>query len=187
MTTNDKILKHYKLIYLIMNELHCDRKDEEEYFFYGLMGLYKGIKNYDETKEIKETTYYSKCIKNEILVRFNYKTRKKRNNVKNEISINTRIDDTHTIEDILVSDIDIEQEIRKKEQLESIYKALESMRDTKYKKYICDYFGIDCKPLKTYQMAKKYGVSHQNISQSIKQGIKQLKKKVKKEYEKKNK
>lgn len=187
MTTNDKILKHYKLIYLIMNELHCYKNNEDEYFFYGLMGLYRGIKSYDSSKGIKETTYYSRCIKNEILARFNYKTRKKRNNVKYEISINTPIDENHTIEDILVSDIDIEEELIKKEQLECIYKALEDMKDTKYKKYICDYFGVNCKPLKTYQIAEKYNVTHQNISQSIKQGIEYLKKKVKKEYEKQDK
>lgn len=186
MTTNEKIMQHYKLIYLILKELHCNM-NEEEFFFYGLMGLYNGIATYDSTKGIKETTYFSRCIKNSILARFNYKTRKKRDIIKNEISINTPIDENHTIEDILVNDINVEEEIIKKEQLESIYKALESMRDTKYKKYICDYFGINCKPLKTYQMAKKYGVSHQNISQSIKQGIKKLRKKVLKEYERKNK
>ena len=108
---NEKIINNYKLIYLIMNELHCDRKDEEEYFFYGLMGLYNGIKNYDESKGIKETTYFTRCIKNSIIARFKYNSGKKRDIRKHEISINTPISKTHTIEDVLVSDVDIEKEM----------------------------------------------------------------------------
>ncbi len=183
---NETILKHYKLIYKVIRDLHCEYKDEEEYFFYGLMGLYDGINTYDNSKQ-KETTYYYKCIKHSILTYFRYKTCKKRDFKKNELSINTPINETHTIEDTLVSDYDLEEEIIKKEQLECIYKSLEEMKDTKCKKYICDYYGINCKPLKMPQMAKKYNVSAQNISQSIKQGIEVLKKKVEKEYEKKNK
>ena len=184
---NEKIINNYKLIYVIMNELHCDKKDEEEYFFYGLMGLYKGIKNYDATKEIKETTFYTRCIKNEILARFNYKTRKKRDIRRNEISINTPISKTHTIEDVLVSDVDIEKEIIKKEQLELLYKALNETKNTQYKQYILDFYGINRPKKKLCEIALKYDVDIHNVSMSIRQGIKYLRKKVKKEYEKESK
>lgn len=187
MTTNEKIMKHYKLIYLIMNELHCNRNDEDEYFFYGLMGLYKGIKSYNSTKGIKETTYYSRCIKNEILIRFNYKTREKRNIRKHEISISTPLSDTHTIEDILISNINIEEEIIKQEQLELIYKTLNEAKNSRFKQYLYEFYGINQPKKKLREIALKHGVSVHNVSISIKQGIKRIRKKVLEEYYGKNK
>lgn len=182
MTTNEKIMKHYRLIYLIINELHCNRNDEDEYFFYGLMGLYNGINTYNSTKGIKETTYYSRCIKNAIIMQFNYKSRAKRNNKKYEISINTPLSDTHTIEDILVSNINIEEEIIRKEQLELIYKTLNEARNSRFKQYLYEFYGINQPRKKLKEIALKHGVSEHNVGTSIKQGIERIRKKVLEEY-----
>jgi len=187
MIINEKILEHYKLIYLIMNELHCNRDDEEEYFFYGLMGLYKGINTYDPTKGIKETTYYSRCIKNEILARFTYKSYKRRNHKKYEVSLNTQLCDDVTIEDTLVSNIDIEQMIIQKEQLDLIYKVLNESRNTRFKQYLHEFYGINQPRKKLKEIAFKYGVTEHNVSTSIRQGIERIRKKVLEEYYGKNK
>ena len=180
MTTNEKILKHYRLIYLIMNELHCE--DWDEYFFYGLMGLYKGISTYDSAKGIKETTYYTRCIKNEILIRFNYESCQRRNHRKNEISMNTPLCDDVTIEDTLVSNIDIEETIIQKEQLDLIYKALNKARNSRYKQYLYEFYGINQPRKKLKEIALKHGVTVHNVSMSIKLGIERIRKKVLEEY-----
>lgn len=182
---NEKIEQYYKLVYKVMKDLHCDRDDEkqDDYFFHGLMGLYNGIKTYNPGSSAKEITYYYVCIKNAITVKFKSNSYKKRNTFQ-EVSLETPIFESLTLKDILQSDLDLEQELIKKEQIECIYKVLNKMKNTCYKKYILDYYGINRPPLKTYQMALKYGVSHQNISQGLKNGLKRLKKKVKREYEK---
>lgn len=185
---NEKILQYYDLIYKVMNDLHCktDEETQDEMFFEGLMGLYRGIETYKNEGNAKELTYYYICIRNAITTRFNYNSRTKRD-IVNTISLETPIYGGLVIADIIKDNMNLDKDIIKKEQLECIYKALEDMKDTQYKKYICDYYGINGEPLKTYQLAEKYGVSHQNISQSMKRGLKILKKKVKKEYEKQNK
>lgn len=184
---NDKILEHINLIYKVMNDLHCktDEETQDEMFFEGLIGLDRAMKTYKEGST-KRLTYYYICIRNAITTKFNYNTRTKRD-IINTISLETPIFDDIVIADMVKDNTNLDADLIKKEQLECIYKVLEEMKDTQYKKYICDYYGINCEPLKSTQLAKKYGVSHQNISQSINQGLKILKKKVKKEYEKENK
>lgn len=174
---NDKILKHYKLIYIAMNKLHCNLQDEEEYFFYGLMGLYKGIQTYKPGK-YKETTYYYACIKNEIMRYFGYKTRNKRNTYRHEISLNTPLDEKHTIEDVLVSDLNIEEDYIKKEQYELVVNTLNKMKDTKWKQYICEFYGIGQPAMNIKEMSLKYGIKPHAIQSSILQGIRKIRKRI---------
>ena len=54
-----------RLIYLVLKKLNLKDK-EDEYYDVGLVGLAKGIKTYDKTKGYQRSTYYVKCIKNEI-------------------------------------------------------------------------------------------------------------------------
>lgn len=182
---NEKIEQYYKLIYKVMNDLHCNREEEkqDDYFFHGLMGLYNGVKSYKPETKVKETIYYYVCIKNAIIVKFHSNSARKKTAIQ-EVSLETPICDSLTLKDILQSDLDLEEELIKQEQLECIYKVLNKMENTRYKQYIIDYYGIYNEPLNSYQIALKYGVSHQNISQSLKNGLKRLKKKVKREYEK---
>lgn len=181
---NEKIMNNYKLIYVIMDELHCDRKDEEEYFYYGLMGLYKGIRTYNEQKS-KESTYYYTCIKNEILKRFMYNSTR----VK-EISLNAPINDEQTIESILVSNTNIEKELiekeEKEEQMQMILEVLNEWKDTKWKTYLCMYYGIGCEPKTIKQIAEHFGIKNHAVYSSIAQGIEKIKKKIEEKYEKNN-
>lgn len=185
---NDKILQYYNLIFKVMNDLHCRSDDEtqDEMFFEGLMGLYRGIETYKNEGNAKELTYYYICIRNAITTRFNYNTRTKRD-IVNTVSLETPIRGNMIIADILKDDMDLEQDIIKKEQLECVYTELNKMKNSRFKKYICEYYGIGTPKKKLPEIASKYGVSAHNVSASLRQGIERLKKKVEKEYEKQNK
>lgn len=182
---NKKIEQYYMLIYKVMNDLHCNKEEEQqdELFFHGLMGLYNGIKTYNPNSSAKEMTYYYVCIRNAITCKFKHNTSHSRNKIQ-IISLETPVFESLTIKDIIKSDLDLEQEIIKQEQLQCIYKVLNKAKNTRFKQYILDYYGIGRQPLKIYQIALKYGVDQHNVGSSIKQGIKRLKKKVKREYEK---
>ena len=181
---NEKIEQYYMLIYKVMNDLHCCREEEQQdtLFFHGLMGLYNGIKTY-KPGTCKEMTYYYVCIKNAITCKFKYNSCHLRDKTK-EVSLETPIFEGMTLKDILQSDLDLEEEIIKQEQLNCIYKVLNKAKNTRFKQYILDYYGIGREQLNIKQIALKYGVQRHNVRSSIKQGIKRLKKKVKKEYEK---
>lgn len=183
---NEKILQYTKLIYKVMNDLHCgkDEETQDEMFFAGLMGLYNGIKTYDKTKYTKEQTYYYACIKNAILTQFYHNTRAIRDKIYT-ISLDETIYGQTELKDIIASDIDIEQKIIEQEQWNILIEILGELKDTKWKTYICEFYGMGLPQLTIKEMSKKYGVSAHAIQSSILQGIKRLKKEVKKKYENK--
>ena len=78
------------LIYLVLNQMNL-RNKEDEYFDVGLVGLAKGIKTYDKTKGYQRSTYYVKCIKNEICKELCFENRDKRIKGKYNISLNSYI------------------------------------------------------------------------------------------------
>lgn len=184
----DKVEQYYKLIYKVMSDLHCDKDEEkqDDYFFQGLMGLYNGIKTYNPDSSTKEMTYYYVCIKNAIIVKFHSNSAIKKTAIQ-EISIETPIHDGLILKDILKSNLDLDRELIKQEQLEAICNVLNKTKNSSFKNYLCDFYGIGCSRLKLKEIAQKYGVSVHNVSASLRQGIKSFKKKVMKEYERKNK
>lgn len=182
---NDKIMQYYNLIYKVMNDLHCSRDDETQdgMFFEGLMGLYNGIRTYDVDGEANETTYYYVCIKNAITNKFRSNSYQIRNRMK-EISLETILYGDVSIEETLSTNLDIEYELIKEEQLNCICNVLNKTKNSRFKQYFCEFYGIGMPRLKLKEIGQKYGVSTHNVSASLRQGIGRLKKKVKKEYEK---
>lgn len=57
--------------------------------------------------------------------------------------------------------------------------ALNKLKNKRYKQFIVEYYGIDCPALNTHELARKYGVSHQNVQQVIKWGLRLLRKEMK--------
>ena len=185
---NDKILKYQNLIYKVMNKLHCDLDEEaqDQLYFSGLMGLYNGIKTFDETRNVKELTYYYSCVKNSILTQYYHNSRKKRDKIRT-YSIEELLYGEVRLQDTIASDIDIEAETIEREQWDLIIDTLNKTKNTLWKQYICEFYGIGQKQLNIKEMALKYGITPHAIQSSILQGIKRLRKKVLKEYERKNK
>lgn len=180
MTINDKILQYKRLIYKVMQDLNCSKDEEtqDEMFFAGLLGLINGINTYDSTKSVKEQTYFYTCIKYSIITKIHYKYAKGRTN--NTISINTPLSSTMTIEDTLVSNINVEKEVIDKIMYEKILNIIETKLKNKTKLYIKQYFGINQPKLRLIDMVKLHNVSRQNIDQVIRNGIKKIKQELKK-------
>ena len=96
---NDIAERNIKLVYRVVN-LHFG--GNPDLYDVGMIGLVKGAKSYDPTKN-KEANYLCKCIKNEILLFL----RKEKNRIK-PISLSTTICDEITVEDTVESNIDVE-------------------------------------------------------------------------------
>ena len=171
----EKILKHLGLIYKVMKDLHCDLAEKEDYYFAGLVGLINGIDNYDNTKS-KEITFLYNCIKYSIIREFKFRASKKRNVIP--VSLNTVIDkESQTeLQDIIPSNMNIEQELIKCEQLKAIYNAIDKLKNSLNKTYFCEYYGINQEPKNIVQIALKYGIT----SAAVSRGIERAKNKIKK-------
>ena len=108
---NEIIEKNIGLIYKAMNDLNCTyytQEDFEEYYFAGLVGLIKASRTYDETKG--KSGYLYTSIKNEIKRVFNWRNWRCRSEIKNNVSLNTKINETE-LQDLIVSNYDLENEV----------------------------------------------------------------------------
>lgn len=170
--------KYHFLIYRVIKDLHCQINSEEEleeYVFYGQVGLINAINNYNGEKNT--STFFYKCIKNEIMVDFKRKNTNKRkiNYIyKNSLDGETLTDNT-LYEMIPDESINIEEEYIKKEQYISLYKSINMLKPI-YRDIICSYYGIYTERLTLEQIAKKYNITKQAINVKRQNAIKKLRK-----------
>lgn len=164
------ILNNLWLIKKVMKDLHCQYRDEEEYYAYyyaGLIGLIEASKTYDEKKG--KSTYLYNGVYVRILNVFKYNTNPKR--IKTPISLNTEVNDIE-YQDLIACDYNLEKKVTDKILIEEL---LSELKDKKYKQFIIEYYGIGTPSLNMRELAEKYGVCQQNISQSIRRGLEKLK------------
>lgn len=176
------ILDNLGLIYKAIKELNCIYKNEDEfeqYYYSGLIGLIQASKNYDCTKG--ESTYLYNSIKNEIKRLFHEKSALKR--AGETISLNTTIYGAE-LSDYISSGYDLEKEILNKVETERL---LSTLKESQYKTFLKEYYGIDTPQLNSFEIAQKYGVSHQFVSERIKYALKKLRKEYNEKVNIKNK
>lgn len=84
----NKLIEHnLRLVAHIVKRFENHSEDTDDLIGIGTIGLIKGVDSYDQSKNIKLTTYVAKCIQNEILMYFR---KVKGENIKN-ISLNDSI------------------------------------------------------------------------------------------------
>ena len=183
--SKDELYEKYKfLVYKVIKDLGCKYRNDdefEEYLFWGNLGLIKAINGYDKTK-ISSSAFFYNSIKNSIMVLFKNKTSLKRKiNYMILQSLDEPVQDqmyyTEFHEIIPDENVHIEEDIIKKSEYETLYKAI-NMLKPKYKKIICDYFGIKSNKRSFQEMSKDYGVTKQALSAEKNYAIRDLRKKL---------
>jgi DNA-directed RNA polymerase specialized sigma subunit len=108
---------------------------------------------------------------------FNFlsRTRKKRDRLNQEISLSTPTN-FGELQDIIPDTRRFENEVINKI---IVHEALDRLKNTKYKQFIIEYYGIDVPQLNIRELALKYGVSKQSVQQTIKWGLEVLRKEIK--------
>lgn len=185
------VIENLALIKLMINKLNCKWNTEDEYqnyYDYGLEGLIKGAKTYDESKG-KVSTYLCKCIANGIQRSFYLNSMPKRNNpYGSNLSLNYEIYEGNNINDFtefgdLIPDpnVNVEEEVDKILEKERVLYAVNNLKIEKDKIAIKMYYGLDgYEELKSYdKIAEKFGVSRNAIFSRIQRAKKELKKTLK--------
>ena len=163
-----EILSNLGLVYKATKSMNFQqRNDDEEWdeiFNAGVIGLIKAVNTYND-KISKKGTYYYQCIANEIRNVYILRTAQKRN--KKTYSLDTCISTTDiAFEDTLASDQNIEEEYIKQEEIRIMLETLERYKNKKHRDIVKENFGIGCKRLKVREIAEKYHMSNQNVSQA---------------------
>ena len=155
--------------------------DQDDLISIGSIGLIKGINSYDVHKNIKLSTYISKCIDNEILM-YLRTTKKLNSEVYLEDPIGKDKDDnTITLKEILENDDrPIEEEIELKLRIKKLYEKIKSSLQERERTILELRFGLNgAEPQTQHEIAKEMGISRSYVSRIETKAIYKLAKEIK--------
>ena len=155
--------------------------DQDDLISIGSIGLIKGINSYDVHKNIKLSTYISKCIDNEILM-YLRSTKKLNSEVYLEDPIGKDKDDnTITLKEILENDDKpIEEEIELKLRIKKLYEKLKSSLQERERTILELRFGLNgAEPQTQHEIAKEMGISRSYVSRIETKAISKLAREIK--------
>lgn len=110
------VLKNLKFVHYLVNKLDQHSYNYEDLVSVGTIGLIKAASTFDESKNIKFSTYAARCINNEIFMYF-----RKENSHMNDISLNDTIHVDKDGNELTICDILASPEKDFTEQIEDIY------------------------------------------------------------------
>lgn len=162
--------------HIIKKYYHCI-SDQDDLVSIGTIGLIKAINTYDIEKNIKLSSYASRCIENEILMHF-------RNSKKSsqDISLNEAIDSDKdgnplTLMDIMSVEDNILDDIDTKINLEKLSSNMDKVLSDREKEILKYRFGLfESKPLAQREIAKKLNISRSYVSRIEKKALEKLRK-----------
>lgn len=151
-------------------------KFDEDLFQTGCMGLIKAVDSYDPNRGVKKSTYYGKCVLNEI-----YMSNRKYATVKHGrdakiMSLNEIVtEDRNERLDYIEANVDVEEEVEKNDEIKrmiEVYDKLEPIEQTIVKHT----FGLfESEILNQHQIAKLINGSQPNVSKSLKKILRKMK------------
>ena len=155
--------------------------DQDDLISIGSIGLIKGINSFDAKKNIKLSTYISKCIDNEILM-YLRSSKKLNSEVYLEEPIGKDKDDnTITLKEVLENEEKpIDEEIELKLKIKKLYEKIKSALKERERTIIELRFGLNGKEPKTQnEIAKYMGISRSYVSRIETKAIGKLAKELK--------
>ena len=155
--------------------------DQDDLISIGSIGVIKGINSYDVHKNIKLSTYISKCIDNEILM-YLRSIKKLNSEVYLEDPRGKDNDDnTITLKEILENDDKpIEEEIELKLRIKKLYEKIKSSLQERERTILELRFGLNgAEPQTQHEIAKEMGISRSYVSRIETKAINKLAKEIK--------
>lgn len=173
----NKLIEHnLRLVaHIIYKYYHCTN-DSDDLVSIGTIGLIKAINTYNPEKNIKLSSYASRCIENEILMHFR-NIKKSSLDVSLNESIDTDKDGTPlTLMDVMSVDDDILDKIDTKINLEKLYSYIDEVLNDREKEILIYRFGLnDTEPLTQREIADKLNISRSYVSRIEKKALNLLK------------
>lgn len=171
---NILIEHNLRLVAHIVKKYYAISSDQDDLVSIGTIGLIKAIDTFDSEKNIKLSSYASRCIENEILMHF-------RNMRKTslDISLDESIDmdkdgNPLTLMDIMAVEDDILEQIDLKINSEKIREFLRELPERE-RKIIVMRYGLDgSNPLTQREVARALNISRSYVSRIEKRTLKEL-------------
>ena len=173
---NILIERNLRLVAHVCKKYASCKVEQDDLISIGTIGLIKGINSFKPAKNVKLSTYVSRCIDNEILMHLR-STKKINSEVSLEDTIGKDKDDnTVTLQDVLEnSEKNIEDEVDLKIKIKKLYEKMKSVLKDREKLIIELRFGLDGnKPKTQNQIANMMGISRSYVSRIETKAINKL-------------
>lgn len=177
---NILIERNLRLVAHVCKKYASTKVEQDDLISIGTIGLIKGINSFKPNKNVKLSTYVSRCIDNEILMHL--RSVKK---IGAEVSLEDTIgkdkdDNTVTLQDVLEnSEKNIEEEVDLKMKIKKLYEKMKEVLKDREKLIIEMRFGLDGKKPRTQnQIAKMMGISRSYVSRIETKAIGKLAKEI---------
>lgn len=173
----NKLVEHNLRLVAHIIKKYYHNSEQEDLVSIGTIGLIKAINTYNPDKNIKLSSYASRCIENEILMHF-------RNAKKNslDVSLNESIDTDKdgnplTLMDIMSVEDNIADDIDTKINLEKLYGYMKEVLSKREIEILTMRFGLyDTNPLTQREIASKLNISRSYVSRIEKKALQTLRK-----------
>lgn len=174
----NKLVEHnLRLVAHIIKKYYGAQSEQDDLVSIGTIGLIKAVDTYDMNKNIRLSSYASRCIENEILMHF-------RNAKKSaqDISLNETIDTDKdgnplTLLDIMAVDDNIIDTLDLKLNCRKLGQYINEELDEREKKIIILRYGLDGnEPMTQKNVAKLLNISRSYVSRIETRALKILKK-----------
>lgn len=175
----NKLVEHnLRLVAHIIKKYYGTQSEQDDLVSIGTIGLIKAVNTYDLRKNIRLSSYASRCIENEILMHF-------RNAKKSaqDISLNETIDTDKdgnplTLLDIMSVDDNIIDELDLKLNSKKLSQFINEELGEREKKIIILRYGLgDKEPMTQKNVAKLLNISRSYVSRIETKALKRLRKK----------
>ena len=177
---NILIERNLRLVAHVCKKYASTKVEQDDLISIGTIGLIKGINSFKPSKNVKLSTYVSRCIDNEILMHL--RSVKK---IGAEVSLEDTIgkdkdDNTVTLQDVLEnSEKNLEEEVDLKIKIKKLYEKMKEVLKDREKMIIEMRFGLDGKKPRTQnQIAKIMGISRSYVSRIETKAIGKLAKEI---------
>lgn len=167
-----------RLVAHIIKKYYAVNVDQDDLVSIGTIGLIKAINTFDMDKNIKLSSYASRCIENEILMHFR-NLKKSSQNVSLEDAVDIDKDgNTLKLMDLLSIDDDFADNLDKKLNLQKINKYLTETLTKRELQIINLRYGLNgSKPLTQREVSSIMNISRSYVSRIEKKALEKLKEK----------
>lgn len=164
-----------RLVAHIIKKYYQNSSGQDDLVSIGTIGLIKAINTYDIDKNIKLSSYASRCIENEILMHFR-NLRKSAQDVSLNDTIDTDKDGNPlTLMDILADDSNIDDVIDTKLNLQVLQRYIDTTLTDREREIIIYRYGLlGVDPLPQRELAKRLNISRSYISRIEKKALGKL-------------
>lgn len=177
-SARNKLVEHnLRLVAHIVKKYYQGCASQDDLVSIGTIGLIKAIDSFDASKNIKLSSYASRCIENEILMHFRG-NKKSAQDVSLDETIDTDKDGNPlTLMDVMASDMNVAEDADTKLNLAVLDKFIDSTLTKREKEIIIKRYGLyGQKPLTQREIAQSMDISRSYISRIEKKALEKLRK-----------